>query len=131
MMFTLIVSLFLYSKQMNPQEMNYIVVVLGGVLMFPLVWYYFPVYGGVHWSEGPVLNVDGYMARKWMTPQDVVGAVAESVLPTDKAQERTRPAPRSSSRDFSGGSQLRPLKFSPLKGMSLLPRSCAPRHSCS
>ena len=67
MMFTLIVSLFPYSKQTNPQEMNYIVVVLGGVLGFPLVWYYFPIYGGVHWFEGPVLNVDGYVARKWMT----------------------------------------------------------------
>ena len=37
--------------------MNYTVVVLGGVLMSSLVWYYFPVYGGVHWFTGPVPNV--------------------------------------------------------------------------
>jgi hypothetical protein len=75
MMFTLIVSLFPYSKQTNPQEMNYIVVVLGGVLVFPLVWYYFPIYGGVHWFEGPVPNVDVYVARKWMTLVESRGGI--------------------------------------------------------
>lgn len=36
-------------------------VVLGGVLVLSLVWYYFPVYGGVHWFTGPVstINKDG------------------------------------------------------------------------
>lgn len=38
--------------------MNYTVVVLGGVLSLSLVWYYFPVYGGVHWFAGPVSNLD-------------------------------------------------------------------------
>ena len=31
--------------------------VLGGVLILSLVWYYFPVYGGVHWFTGPVRTV--------------------------------------------------------------------------
>ena len=38
--------------------MNYTVVVLGGVLLLSIIWYYFPVYGGVHWFTGPVRNVD-------------------------------------------------------------------------
>lgn len=37
--------------------MNYTVVVLGGVLILSLIWYYFPIYGGVHWFTGPVRNV--------------------------------------------------------------------------
>lgn len=53
--------------------MNYTVVVLGGVLVFSLVWYYFPVYGGVHWFKGPVPNVDGYVARRWAMPRDTEG----------------------------------------------------------
>jgi len=34
------------------------VVVLGGCILLSLAWYYFPVYGGVHWFKGPVRNVD-------------------------------------------------------------------------
>ncbi|KAF9238376.1 amino acid permease-domain-containing protein [Melanogaster broomeanus] len=41
----------------TPATMNYTVVVLGGILFLSLVWYYFPVYGGVHWFTGPVRNV--------------------------------------------------------------------------
>ena len=37
--------------------MNYTVVVLGGVLVLSVVWYYFPIYGAVHWFTGPVPNV--------------------------------------------------------------------------
>ena len=33
-------------------------VVLGGVMFFSVVWYYFPKYGGVHWFEGPVPTVE-------------------------------------------------------------------------
>ena len=52
--------------------MNYTVVVIGGVLILSLVWYYFPVYGGVFWFEGPVPTVVGYMGgRKWMAQKDV------------------------------------------------------------
>jgi hypothetical protein len=29
-------------------DMNYTVVVLGGVLILSIAWYYFPKYGGVH-----------------------------------------------------------------------------------
>ena len=58
MMFMTIVFLFPTTPQTSVQEMNYTVVVLGGVLLLSLVWYYFPIYGGVHWFTGPVANVD-------------------------------------------------------------------------
>lgn len=37
--------------------MNYSVVVLGGVMILSVTWYYFPKYGGVHWFTGPVANI--------------------------------------------------------------------------
>jgi len=58
MVFMTIVFLFPTTPQTSVQEMNYTVVVLGGVLLLSLVWYYFPIYGGVHWFTGPVANVN-------------------------------------------------------------------------
>ena len=58
MVFMVIVFLFPTTPQTSVQEMNYTVVVLGGVLLLSLVWYYFPVYGGVYWFTGPVANVE-------------------------------------------------------------------------
>ena len=58
MAFMTIVFLFPSTPQTSVQEMNYTVAVLGGVLLLSLIWYYFPVYGGVHWFTGPVANVD-------------------------------------------------------------------------
>ncbi len=55
--------------------MNYTVVVLGGVFILSLAWYYFPVYGGVHWFEGPVPTVGGYTTRGWVPSRDVEGVV--------------------------------------------------------
>jgi len=72
MVFTSLVLFFPTTKRTSAQDMNYTVVVLGGVLMFSLVWYYFPVYGGVHWFKGPVPNVDGYVTeRRRTSPQGV------------------------------------------------------------
>ena len=37
---------------------------MGGVLIFSLIWYYFPKYGGVNWFRGPVPTIIGdEMAR--------------------------------------------------------------------
>ena len=58
MVFMTIVFLFPSTPQTSVQEMNYTVVVLGGVLLLSLVWFYFPVYGGVYWFTGPVANID-------------------------------------------------------------------------
>ena len=59
-----VVFLFPTSPQTSAPEMNYSVVVLGGVLILSLVWYYFPVYGGVHWFTGPVRNVEEEVSGK-------------------------------------------------------------------
>ncbi|KAF8130354.1 amino acid/polyamine transporter I [Boletus edulis] len=58
MAFMNIVFFFPTTPQTSITNMNYTVVVLGGVLVLSVVWYYFPVYGGVHWFTGPVPNVD-------------------------------------------------------------------------
>jgi hypothetical protein len=74
MAFTSLVLFFPTTKRTSAQDMNYTVVVLGGVLVFSLVWYYFPVYGGVHWFKGPVPNVDGYVTgRRRTSPRGVEG----------------------------------------------------------
>lgn len=46
MTFMSIVFMFPTTPQTSAQEMNYSVVVLGGVLILSVAWYYFPVYGG-------------------------------------------------------------------------------------
>ncbi|KAM5532681.1 hypothetical protein V8D89_013650 [Ganoderma adspersum] len=58
MSFMSVVLLFPTSPGPGVADMNYTVVVLGGVLVLSLVWYYFPVYGGVHWFTGPVSTVN-------------------------------------------------------------------------
>ncbi len=57
MMFMSVVFLFPTTPQTSVQDMNYSVVVLGGVLLLSLAWYYFPKYGGIHWFTGPIANV--------------------------------------------------------------------------
>ncbi|GJJ13305.1 hypothetical protein Clacol_007557 [Clathrus columnatus] len=56
---TFINIIFFFPTSPNPgvQDMNYTVVVIGGALFGSLGWYYFPVYGGVHWFNGPMKTV--------------------------------------------------------------------------
>ncbi|KAG6914602.1 hypothetical protein DXG01_016378 [Tephrocybe rancida] len=58
MMFMSIVFCFPSTAVTDAPDMNYTVVVLGGILSLSVVWYYFPRYGGVHWFTGPVRNID-------------------------------------------------------------------------
>ncbi|CCM02109.1 uncharacterized protein FIBRA_04186 [Fibroporia radiculosa] len=58
MTFMGIVFLFPTTPTTDTADMNYTIVVLGGVLVLSLVWYYFPKYGGVHWFTGPVATVE-------------------------------------------------------------------------
>ncbi|OJT12351.1 hypothetical protein TRAPUB_11126 [Trametes pubescens] len=58
MLFMGVVFLFPASPGPEVADMNYTVVVLGGVLFLSLVWYYFPKYGGVHWFTGPIPTID-------------------------------------------------------------------------
>ncbi|KAI6100282.1 amino acid/polyamine transporter I [Pisolithus sp. B1] len=57
MPFMCVVFLFPMTPSTSATTMNYAVVVLGGVMGLSLVWYYLPVYGGVHWFAGPVPNI--------------------------------------------------------------------------
>ncbi|KAG1723082.1 amino acid permease-domain-containing protein [Suillus paluster] len=57
MVFMNIVFFFPSTPQTTAQEMNYTVVVLGGFMFLAISWYYFPVYGGVHWFNGPIANI--------------------------------------------------------------------------
>ncbi|KAH7909980.1 amino acid/polyamine transporter I [Hygrophoropsis aurantiaca] len=65
MTFMDIVFFFPTTPQTDVADMNYTVVVLGGVMILSLVWYYFPKYGGVHWFTGPVANIDVSPASDW------------------------------------------------------------------
>ncbi|KAG0692512.1 amino acid/polyamine transporter I [Suillus ampliporus] len=57
MVFMIIVFFFPSTPKTTAQEMNYTVVVLGGYMFLAISWYYLPVYGGVHWFNGPVSNL--------------------------------------------------------------------------
>lgn len=58
MLFLGIVFLFPETPEITAGDMNYTVVVLGGILGLSLVWYYFPKYGGRHWFTGPVRTIE-------------------------------------------------------------------------
>ncbi|KAJ7659582.1 APC amino acid permease [Mycena polygramma] len=58
MAFMTVVLMFPTGRDPSAQTMNYTAVVLGGVLLLALCYYYFPIYGGVYWFRGPVANVD-------------------------------------------------------------------------
>ncbi|RPD60766.1 APC amino acid permease [Lentinus tigrinus ALCF2SS1-7] len=55
--FMAIVFLFPSTPAPAVADMNYTIVVLGGVFVLSLVWYYFPKYGGVHWFTGPIPTI--------------------------------------------------------------------------
>lgn len=57
MVFMIIIFFFPSTPQTTAQEMNYTVVVLGGYMALAISWYYCPIYGGVHWFNGPVANL--------------------------------------------------------------------------
>ncbi|KAF8526136.1 amino acid/polyamine transporter I [Gautieria morchelliformis] len=71
MIFINIIFFFPTSPQVTTASMNYSVVVMSGVTFGSLVWYYFPVYGGVHWFTGPVRTAEGDLSIKGSTVVDV------------------------------------------------------------
>ena len=58
MVFMLVILSFPTSPDPQASTMNYTSVVLGGVMFLAVAWYYFPVYGGVHWFRGPMFTVE-------------------------------------------------------------------------
>ncbi|KAI0717739.1 APC amino acid permease [Cerioporus squamosus] len=72
-------TVFLFPTSPGPAvaDMNYTVVVLGGVMLLSVVWYYFPKYGGVHWFTGPIPTIDQRTAPASARPSE--STEAESV----------------------------------------------------
>lgn len=58
MTFIFILLLFPSYPNPDPTQMNYAVAVLGAVLLFCVVYYYFPKYGGKTFFTGPVRTID-------------------------------------------------------------------------
>ncbi|TRM69185.1 amino acid/polyamine transporter I [Schizophyllum amplum] len=58
MTFMIVVFLFPADPAPDSSNMNYTLVVVGGVLLLSLGYYYLPVYGGAHWFTGPVATVE-------------------------------------------------------------------------
>ena len=44
-----------------------------------IIWYYFPVYGGVHWFKGPIATVEGFGLK----PTDS-GSLGEEAVITEE-----------------------------------------------
>ncbi|KAF8900189.1 amino acid/polyamine transporter I [Mucidula mucida] len=57
MWFMTIALLFPTEPAPTATNMNYSVVVIGGVILLSVIYFYFPKYGGVYWFNGPVANV--------------------------------------------------------------------------
>jgi len=66
MIFSIVILVFPTSPDPTGPEMNYTIVVLGAWILLCLVYYFFPVYGGIHWFHGPIANIadDGEMQGK-------------------------------------------------------------------
>ena len=64
MTFMTIVVMFPTTPSPTADTMNYTVVVLGGVLILALAYFYCPVYGGVYWFQGPIKNVSTVVQKK-------------------------------------------------------------------
>ncbi|KAL4246863.1 Amino Acid-Polyamine-Organocation Transporter [Abortiporus biennis] len=58
MLFMGIVFLFPATPGPEVPDMNYTIVVMGGVMFLSLVYYWFPKYGGIHWFKGPIPTID-------------------------------------------------------------------------
>jgi hypothetical protein len=58
MTFIFIILLFPSYPDPSPDEMNYAVVVLGFVLIFCVVYYWMPGFGGKTFFTGPVRTID-------------------------------------------------------------------------
>ncbi|KAK0478775.1 amino acid permease-domain-containing protein [Armillaria novae-zelandiae] len=73
MTFMSVVFMFPSTPVTSVQDMNYAVVVLGGIFILSLAWYYFPKYGGVHWFTGPVTTISDIpgIDSQGSTPEDL------------------------------------------------------------
>ncbi|KAB5594905.1 Amino acid permease [Ceratobasidium theobromae] len=77
---TFIDVVFLFPADLAPSvaDMNYSVVVMGGVMIGSLIWYWFPKYGGVNWFEGPVATLEVLGKPPSSTDSELVEKVKEA-----------------------------------------------------
>ena len=57
MAFSVAILVFPTTPTPTGADMNYTIVVIGGVMALSLIYYYFPKYGGVYWFKGPIRTV--------------------------------------------------------------------------
>jgi hypothetical protein len=77
MTFIFILLLFPTYPSPTPQEMNYAVAVLGFVLMFCVVYYYVPGFGGKTFFTGPVRTIDDIIDESDEVREDIERKIAE------------------------------------------------------
>jgi amino acid transporter len=77
MTFIFILLLFPIYPGPNAQQMNYAVAVLGFVLVFCLVYYYIPGFGGKTFFTGPVRTIDDIVGQNPVLQQELEGKVLE------------------------------------------------------
>lgn len=83
-------TVFLFPTAPAPDavNMNYTVVVLGGVLALSVLYFYFPKYGGVYWFKGPVANIrDSEDESDRGHGSMEKGPISTEVLPKEKIGE--------------------------------------------
>jgi hypothetical protein len=86
MWFMLVVFLFPAAPTVpTAGDMNFTVVVLGGVLALSLIYYFLPVYGGRHWFTGPVRTVDTHTHSDGSSDSigDIKQPIADTKVVTD------------------------------------------------
>ncbi|KAF8227382.1 amino acid transporter [Tricholoma matsutake] len=57
MVFIIVVFLFPLTPRPTGANMNYTVLVFGGTLAISIFYFYFPIYGGIYWFNGPVSTI--------------------------------------------------------------------------
>ena len=72
MVFSTTITAFPSAPGPDASSMNYEVVVFGAWLALCLGYFYVPVYGGVHWFNGPVRTIDGANRAARGFPEDAV-----------------------------------------------------------
>lgn len=71
MVFSVVMLAFPTAPGPTANEMNYMIVVFGGWIVLCLVYYYFPVYGGVHWFRGPQMTLGRGGRRRSLSEETV------------------------------------------------------------
>ncbi|KAL1727004.1 amino acid permease-domain-containing protein [Schizophyllum commune] len=106
---TLMSVVFLFPATPNPAvpDMNYSVVVLGGVLGASVVYFYVPRYGGKYWFTGPVSTVDAPVDPMSTVREVSAGGGGRGGAATEGESEESRKSSRDddskTSEDRKGG----------------------------